>query len=314
MNMTQVEQLSKPSIVSRLFGESLFARRRWWGLLFVLPVIIFFVIFNVYPIINGVYLSMTSFTLLRPPVWIGFENYIELMQDRLFIQSVLVTLGFVAGATVPVWILSLLAAVLFFQRFPGRDYLKTVFYTPVLPSLVVISIIWKVLLHPNGILTFALKPLTGMPEIRWLNDFQLSPISMIIVNDWATIPFFMLIWLAGLTGISKELREAAMVDGASRLQSFLKIELPLLRPTALFVAAISTINAFQGFTLQWVMTPDRGGPLNVNTTLGLYIWQNGFVYYRMGIAAAASVILFGIIILVTALQMSLARSDQFSSD
>ena len=314
MNSAQINKSSKSTILTRFIGESLFTRRRWWGLVFVLPVIIFFVIFNVYPIINGVYLSMTSFTLLRPPVWIGFENYIELMQDRLFIQSVLVTLGFVAGATVPVWILSLLAAVLFFQRFPGRDYLKTVFYTPVLPSLVVISIIWKVLLHPNGILTFALKPLTGMPEIRWLNDFQLSPISMIIVNDWATIPFFMLIWLAGLTGISQELREAAMVDGASRLQSFLKIELPLLRPTALFVAAISTINAFQGFTLQWVMTPDRGGPLNVNTTLGLYIWQNGFVYYRMGIAAAASVILFGIIILVTALQMSLARSDQFSSD
>ena len=314
MNTAQMNTSSKSTILTRFIGESLFARRRWWGLLFVLPVIIFFVIFNVYPIINGIYLSMTNFTLLRPPVWIGLENYAELLQDRLFIQSVLVTLGFVAGATIPVWILSLLAAVLFFQRFPGRDFLKTVFYTPVLPSLVVISIIWKVLLHPNGILTFALKPLTGMPEIRWLNDFQLSPISMIIVNDWSTIPFFMLIWLAGLTGISQELREAAMVDGANRLQSFLKIELPLLRPTALFVAAISTINAFQGFTLQWVMTPDRGGPLNVNTTLGLYIWQNGFVYYRMGIAAAASVILFGIIILVTAVQMSLARSNQFSSD
>lgn len=314
MDTIQENAPTKPTILARIFGETLFARRRWWGLAFVLPVVIFFVIFNVYPIINGVYLSLTNFTLLRPPVWIGLENYTELLQDRLFRQSVLVTLGFVAGATIPVWILSLLAAVLFFQRFPGRDFLKTVFYTPVLPSLVVISIIWKVLLHPNGILTFALKPLTGMPEIRWLNDFQLSPISMIIVNDWATIPFFMLIWLAGLTGISQELREAAMVDGANRLQSFFKIELPLLRPTALFIAAISTINAFQGFTLQWVMTPDRGGPLNVNTTLGLYIWQNGFVYYRMGIAAAASVILFGIIILVTALQLSIARSDQFSSE
>lgn len=314
MNQAQVQKSSNQTIVSRIFGESLFKRRRWWGLVFVLPVIIFFVVFNVYPIFNGVYLSMTNFTLLRPPVWIGFENYAELLQDRLFMQSVLVTLGFVAGSTIPVWIISLFAAVLFFQRFPGRDFLKTIFYTPVLPSFVVISIIWKVLLHPNGILTFALKPLTGLPEIRWLTDFQLSPISMIIVNDWASIPFFMLIWLAGLTGISQELREAALVDGANRRQSFFMIELPLLRPTALFVAAISTINAFQGFTLQWVMTPDRGGPLNVNTTLGLYIWQNGFVYYRMGIAAAASVILFGIIILVTAIQMSLARSDQFSSE
>ncbi len=314
MTTRQANAPSKLTIADRIFGETLFARRRWWGLVFVLPVVIFFLIFNAYPIFNGIYLSLTNFTLLRPPVWIGFENYTELLNDRLFRQSVLVTLGFVAGATIPVWILSLLSAVLFFQKFPGRDFLKTVFYTPVLPSLVVISIIWKVLLHPNGIATNAIKFATGLPEIRWLNDFQLSPISMIIVNDWATIPFFMLIWLAGLTGISQDLREAAMVDGANRLQSFLKIELPLLRPTALFIAAISTINAFQGFTLQWIMTPDRGGPLNVNTTLGLYIWQNGFVYYRMGIAAAASVILFGIIILVTALQLTLARSDQFSSE
>ena len=307
-------KIQTPSASSRLLGGSVITRRRWWGLIFVLPVVIFFFIFNVYPIFNGVYLSMTSFTLLRPPVWIGFENYVELFQDRLFIQSVGVTLKFVAGSTIPVWILSLAAALLFFQKFPINNILKTVFYTPVLPSLVVVSIVWKVLLHPNGILTHALKPLTGLPEIRWLTDLTLSPLSMIIVNDWATIPFFMLIWLASLTGIPQDLRDAALVDGANWWQSFFRVELPLLRPTALFVAAITTINAFQGFTLQWVMTPNRGGPLNVNTTLGLYIWQNGFVYYRMGLAAAASVVLFGMIILVTIVQFALGRSDQFSTD
>jgi multiple sugar transport system permease protein len=132
----------------------------------VLPVVIFFLVFNVYPILNGVYLSMTTFTLLRPPVWIGLENYAELLGDPLFRQSVLVTLGFVAGSTIPVWILSLAAAVLFFQRFPGRDLLKTIFFTPVLPSLVVIAIVWRVLLYPNGILTNSFKPLTGLPEIE----------------------------------------------------------------------------------------------------------------------------------------------------
>jgi multiple sugar transport system permease protein len=314
MDITQRPSERVQAAAPRPLRGSMHSRRRWWGLIFVLPVVLFFLVFNVYPILNGVYLSMTSFTLLRPPVWIGTENYVELLHDPLFKQSVLVTLGFVAGSTIPVWILSLLAAVLFFQHFPARNLMKTIFYTPVLPSLVVISIIWKVLLHPNGILTHALRPLTGLPEIRWLNDFQLSPLSMILVNDWATIPFFMLIWLAGLMGIPNELREAALVDGATRRQAFFRIELPLLRPTALFIAAITTINAFQGFTLQWVMTPDRGGPLNVNTTLGLYIWQNGFVYYRMGIAAAASVILFGMILLVTAFQLSLGRSRHFSMD
>lgn len=288
--------------------------RQWWGLVFVLPVVIFFFVFNVYPIFNGIYLSMTNFTLLRPPVWIGFLNYSDLFSDPLFKQSVLVTLGFVLGSTIPVWVLSLATAVLFFQKFRFSNVFKTIFYTPVLPSMIVVSIVWKVLLHPNGILTHALKPLTGVPEIRWLTDFQLSPISMILVGNWATIPFFMLIWLVALTGIPQDLREAALVDGANRVQSFFRVELPLLKPTALFIAAITTINAFQGFTLQWVMTPDRGGPLNVNTTLGLYIWKNGFVYYRMGLAAAASIVLFAMIIAVTIAQFVLTRSDQDSAE
>ena len=91
---------------------------------------------NVIPLVYSLFLSFTEYSAVRPaaPVWIGFENYAELFQDRLFIQSVLVTLGFVAGSTIPVWILSLLAAILFFQRFPGREFLKTIFYTPVLPQ------------------------------------------------------------------------------------------------------------------------------------------------------------------------------------
>src|SRR5690606_12550534 len=166
---------------------------------------IFFLVFFLYPMVTGILFSFTDFTLLKPPVWVGLQNYQDLLKDRLFIKSISVTLGFVLGSTVPVWTLSLLAALVFFQKFRGREALKAVFFSPVLPSLIVVAIVWRTLIHPSVILTTALRPLTGLPEINWLNDPTLSPIAMTLINDWTTIPFYMLIWLAGLTGIPQEM-------------------------------------------------------------------------------------------------------------
>ena len=292
--------------------SSLIARRQYWGLVFVLPTVIFFIVFFLYPIISGIYYSLTDFTLLNPPVWVGLQNYQDLLKDRLFIKSISVTLGYVAGTTIPAWILSLFAAVVFFQKFRGREILMVLFFSPVLPSLIVVAIVWRILLQPGGILTTVLRPLTGSAEINWLDNPTLSPISMIIITNWTIIPFYMLIWLSGLTAIPEELRDAARVDGATRVQSFFRVELPLLRPTGVFIAAISTINAFQGFTLQYAISPGKGGPIDVNTTLGLLIWKYGFQYYRMGDASAVSMVLFAMIMIVVLIQLWLSRSDQFS--
>ncbi|HVU10032.1 MAG TPA: sugar ABC transporter permease [Phototrophicaceae bacterium] len=273
---------------------------------------IFFAIFFAYPIFSGIYYSLTKFTLLKPPVFTGIQNYQALLKDRLFLTSIRVTLGYVVGATFPVWVLSLFAAVVFFQKFRGRNFLKLLFFTPVLPSLVVVATVWVVLVNPNGILTAALRPLTGAAEINWLNDPKLSPITMILIHDWTAVPFYMLIWLAGLTGVPEDLRDAARVDGANPFQTFIRVELPLLRPTGVFVACISMINAFQAFTLQYTISPGRGGPVDVNTTMGLLIWKYGFQYYRMGDAAAVSVVLFALIMIVTAVQLTFSRGDQYT--
>ena len=279
---------------------------------FVLPTVIFFAIFFLYPILSGIYYSLTKFTLLKPPVFIGFQNFVALLHDRLFLTSIRVTLGYVVGSTFPVWVLSLFAAVVFFQKFRGREFLKILFFAPVLPSLVVVATVWVVLVNPNGILTSVIRPFTGQAEINWLNNPTLSPITMIIIHDWTIVPFYMLIWLAGLSGVPEDLRDAARVDGANPFQTFLRIELPLLRPTGVFVACISMINAFQAFTLQYTISPGRGGPVDVNTTMGLLIWKYGFQYYRMGDAAAVSVVLFAMIMIVTAIQLAFSRGDQYS--
>jgi len=282
---------------------------RWWGLVFVLPVVIYFAIFSVFPVLFGFWLSMTDYNLLDPPNWVGLENFANLLDDKLFLTALRNTLLFVLGSTVPVWMLSLLVAVLFDQAFRGKEFLKTVFFLPVLPPVVVVGVVWRILLHPNGVMTWLAGSWRGVTEIRWLADAVLAPLSMIAVHDWAVIPFFMLIWLAGLAGVPPELREAARIDGATPWKSFWHIDLPQLRSTAVLVAALSTINAFQTFTLQYVITSDPGGPANSTLVLGLLVLKYGFQYFRMGDAAAISVVMFVMILSVTTLQLWFNRRD-----
>ena len=210
---------------------------------------------------------------------------------------------FVLGATLPVWVLSLLAALVFDKAFRGRDVLKAAFFLPVLPPVVVIAVVWRLLLHPNGVITSLTGGWWGITEIRWLADAALAPFSMIAVHDWAIIPFFMMIWLAGLAAIPPEFREAAAIDGAGPGRTFWHVDLPQLRSTAVLVAALSSINAFQTFALQYVLPTDPGGPANSTLVLGLLVLKYGFQYFRMGDAAAVSVVMFALIMAVTLVQL-----------
>jgi multiple sugar transport system permease protein len=277
--------------------------RRWWGLVFVSPVVGYFAVFSIFPVLFGFALSLTDYDLLDPPNWVGLDNFHALFTDRLFLTALANTFLFVAGGTAPVWLASLLAALLFDQAFRGRTVLKTLFFLPVLPPVVVVAVVWRMLLHPNGVMTWLAGAWRGVTEIDWLTNTVLAPLSMIAVHDWAAIPFFMLIWLAGLAGIPPELREAAHIDGATKLRTFWHIDLPLLRSTAVLVAALSTINAFQTFTLQYVLSSDPGGPANSTLVLGLLVLKYGFQYFRMGDAAAISVVMFAMILAVTAAQL-----------
>jgi multiple sugar transport system permease protein len=288
-------------------GRQRLANRRWWGLGFVLPVVVFFAIFSVVPVFFGFYLSLTDYDLLNPPEFVGIDNFVGLAHDRLFLEALANTLIFVAGATVPVWLGSLLAALLFDRAFRGRDVLKAAFFLPVLPPIAVVAVLWRLLLHPNGVVTAAIGAFSGTSEIRWLADTTLAPLAMITVHDWSVIPFFMLIWLAGMAGMPADVREAAAIDGAGTLARFWHIDLPLLRRTSVLVAAMATINAFQTFALQFVLSSDQGGPANSTLVLALLVFKYGFQYFRMGDAAAISVVMFAIIAVVTAIQLWVSR-------
>src|SRR4029077_12442459 len=157
-------------------------------------------------------------------------------------------------------------------------------------------------LHPNGVMTWLVAGWRGVTEIGWLADGVLAPFAMTALHAWAAIPFFMMIWLAGLAAIPPEFREAAAIDGAGPVRIFWHVDLPQLRSTAVLVAALSSITASQAFALQYVLPSDPGGPANSTLVLGLLVLKYGFQYFRMGDAAAVSVVMFALIMAVTMVQ------------
>jgi len=271
---------------------------------------IFFLVFNIYPIVNGFYLSLTRYTLLKPPKFIGVANFIGLATDARFINAVKVTAGFILGTTLPKWVLSLALALLFKGRFRFKEIYKVLYFIPALLSGVVISLVWELLYDPLGLVNSFVEPIVGQSEIFWLANPGLAPFALMIVNNWAGIGFLMLIWLAGLVGIPTDFYDAAAIDGASKWQSFWHITLPLLKPTTIFVTVTSIIGSFQSFALQFVMT--EGGPNDATSTIALLVYNYGFRYFKMGQAAAMSIFMFAVIIGLTLLQMKIMRAEETS--
>ncbi|MEZ4864816.1 MAG: sugar ABC transporter permease [Caldilineaceae bacterium] len=285
-------------------------RREYYGLLFVLPAMLFFLIFSIYPMFSGLYYSLTRFTLLKPPVFVGLDNFTKLLADKQFQNAALVTFAFVVGTTVPQWILSLGLALLFRGNFRFKQAYKVLFFTPALLSGVVVSLVWKLLFDPRGLINVLIEPLAGTREVFWLGTSALAPYALMIVANWAEFGYLMLIWLAGLVSIPREFYDAAAIDGANRWQNFRHITLPLLKPTTVFVMVTTLIGTFQAFNLQFVMT--EGGPKDSTTTMALLVYKNGFQYFKMGEAAAISVFMFLIIITITLLQVRIMRAEEVS--
>jgi ABC-type sugar transport system permease subunit len=283
-------------------------RQALWGALFALPAVVFFLGMFAYPLAYTFFLSLQHWDLISPPTWVGLANYQFILRDPEFQNSVLVTLYYVFGVCVPIVLLGLLLAAFFNQRFRLRQLSLTVFYIPVVVSLTVWTILWALVLNPSyGLLTLVTDHL-GFHYIRWLSDPNLAMPSLILLSIWKGLPYYTVILLAGMRAIPVDYYEAARVDGANAQQTFLRITLPLLRPILLYVVVISVLVAFQVFTPSYLLT--HGGPGSATRVLPLYIYETAFSDLRMGDAATASVIMFGMMLGITAIQLRLLRSDQ----
>lgn len=276
---------------------------------FLLPWIITFIIFSLYPIIFSFGISFTNYTGLSPEInFVGLKNYLSLFKDKIFLKAMRNTFVFVIGTIPFTTVISILLAVLInskMVRFKG--IFKAGFFLPSVMSMVVISTIWRYIYSADGILNYLLQTVGIEKNTGWLASPDTALLSIMIMNVWAAIGYYTIIFLAGLQSIPEELYESASIDGASSSDKFFKITLPLIKPTLFFVIAINTIRSFQIFTEIFTMT--GGGPLNSTQTIVHYLYMTGFRQFRMGYASAMAYILVIIILIITLIQQRALRSE-----
>jgi multiple sugar transport system permease protein len=265
---------------------------------FLAPYLFIFLTFTVFSIVYTAYLSFTRYNLLRPPEWWGMEGWVRVLGDDLFIKKALPNTFKYALVVVPTQtILSLVLAFVLDQKLRFRRLFRTIYYLPSITSSVVISLIFIWLFSPIGVVNQIFRL-----NINWLNDVRTAFYTIMMVNVFTTSGTLMLIFLAGLQDISDTLYEAASIDGANKLQLFLYITIPMLRPIIFFVATVGVIGAFQVFDQIFIMT--RGGPADSSTTVAyiIYKWAFRDTTIKMGQAAVAAVMLTAIIFGITMLQ------------
>jgi len=275
------------------------------GYLFLLPALGGILVFILGPVVAAIALSFTKWDLLTPAKFIGLSNYQELIQDPMFRKVMLNTLIF-TGASAPLsLILSLGLALALNQKIKGIVVFRTIYFLPVVSSMVAVSLVWRWLYNPNyGLLNYFLN-LLHLPSVNWLFSTTWAMPAVILMSVWKGLGYNMVIFLAGLQGIPQMYYESAKIDGAGKFQAFKNITLPLLSPTTFFVLVISIISSFQVFDQIFVMT--SGGPAHATEVIIYYIYHNAFQIFRMGYASALAFCLFIIIFALTLLQIRLSK-------
>jgi ABC-type sugar transport systems, permease components len=269
--------------------------------LFIAPNMILFFTFMIIPIFFTFYISLTKWSLISEPTFVGFANYLKLFSDGQFLISMVNTFYYTL-ATVPTSMaLGLLGALLLNRKIPFRGLLRGTFYVPAVVSLVAAGLIWQWILSTDyGILNYFLSVI-GIGPQKWLTSNALSIPSVIMATIWIRAGYCMVIYLAGMQGIFNEYYEAADIDGAGDFKKFLYITWPLLRSTTIFLTVVSIIYGFMAFDLFYTMT--GGGPGFSSTVMVHYIYKQAFNVGEMGYASTLGVVLFLIILLLTLFQL-----------
>ena len=285
------------------------ARQNRAGWAFVAPALALIGLFFFVPVLAGLFLSFTDFDIYaigRPDTarFMGLENYRQVLSNPLFWQALGNTFLFVIlGGPLSV-LTSLVAALLVSAkrvRYPGL--FRSIFFMPVVTTLVAVAIVWRYLYHPQyGLLNWALGAV-GIHPVDWLGDPHWAMFAIILMAVWKNFGYNMLIFIAGLQSIPEDLYEAAHLDGAGSWAQFRHVTLPSLAPTFLFVGVMTMLGNFQLFAEPYVMT--QGGPLKATTTVVLLMYEEGFRWWRMGMAASLAFVLFVIMFLGTLIQMHL---------
>lgn len=290
------------------------------GYVFILPWFLGFLIFILGPFVAGLYFSLSEYDGLRPPSWVGLTNYQRIFtQDPKFWLAAYNTAWYVAASVVPGVVLALLLALLLNQKVRGIAIFRTLFYMPsIVPAVASVALFIFILHDRFGLLNEVLFRLFGVIGPRWLTSPMWSKPSLVLWSLWG-IGGGMIIYLAGLQGIPASLYEAASIDGAGALRRFWNITIPLISPTIFFVLVMGIIGSFQIFTPVFLLGgvnygQAAAGPMDSLLFWVVYIYNQGFFYFRMGYASALSWVLFIILVLLTVAQFNFARRWVYYED
>jgi len=280
--------------------------RRWgeWLLFVALigPNLLLFGIFTYWPLIYNGYLSFVRWNFLRPvKPFVWFDNYLNVFSSRLFWEIVLNTLVFTVWSVGLTLVLGLALALLINQPLRYRNAARATLFSPVVMSGAVVAVVWSYIFDPRYGLIDQLLGLVGLNSPDWLGTTEWAMPAVIMVYVWKNLGYAVVIYLAGLQGIPRELYDAALVDGAGPWARFRHVTLPGLSPVAFFLSVTSVLATFQAFDIIKVLTD--GGPVTATTTLIFYLYELGFVTYDAGKAGVVAVVLFLIMLVLTLIQV-----------
>ncbi len=285
-------------------------RQKVTVLLFLLPWIVSFSIFTVYPLFFSIFVSFTNYTGLKPSMeFVGSNNYTRAFQDRVFLTALGNTFVFVL-ITVPITtLISLFLGILLTSGIKFKRIFQAGYFLPSVISMVVISMVWLYIYSATGPLNLFLNKLGfDVPTRSWLASSKTALGSIMVMDIWSALGYYTVLFVAGLQSIPVQLYEAARIDGATKWQMIKKITLPLLKPTVLFVISINSIRSFQIFTEIFTLT--GGGPANSTQTIVHYLYDVSFRKFEMGYGSAIAYILFLIVMTVTFVQRKLLKGEQ----
>lgn len=293
-------------------SDALYRARRWlgrdagWGYLFVAPQLVGLVVFILGPVIASLYMSFLDINLITVESrWVGWTNYETLLVGRVFHAALANTLYFTAVSVPLGMVVSLTMALALAQGVRFEAVYRAIYFLPTITSTIVMAIVWAWLLNPQYGLMNQMLRMIGIQGPGWIASPEWAMPSVIMVSLWHGFGYNMVLFLAGLKNVPRELYEAAEIDGAAAFQRFRYVTLPLISPTTFFVAIISVISSFRVFELVYMMT--GGGPADATIVLLMRMYQVGFSFLKLGEAAAISWVLFALIMIATLIQFKSSK-------
>lgn len=281
-----------------------FSRLRWqearWAYLFLLPNLLLFSIFTVYPVFASFFYSLNKWTLHSPMEFLGLANYRALIDDPIFLKVLGNTLYYTAGIIPFQTALGLLIALGLNQRIRFMTGYRALYFVPVVTSMVAVSIVWQWMYQPQyGVINSLLK-IVGIEGPNWLFSKNWAMPSVIAMSIWKNVGYSVVLYLAALQSVPESFYESAMIDGANSWDKFWHITLPIISPTTFFIIVLSVIGSFQAFDQIYVLT--QGGPARATSVIVHYLYENGFQWFNMGYAAAIAYVLFALLFILTIIQ------------